>query len=408
MKGHGFASRGTTILPVSSVIELRAVGKRYSKLEEQPTLLRSLVPLKGEVRHDLWALRGIDLQVAQGETIGVLGQNGAGKTTLLRLLAGVTRPTQGRVRVHGRIGPLISLGVGFHLEMSGRENVMVNGMLLGLTEKEVLDRFDQIVEFAELEDFIDTPVKFYSSGMYMRLGFAVIAHIEPTILLVDEVLAVGDASFQQKCFARLHALREQGATIMMVSHSAPMVREVCERAIVMKQGRIEYEGDIEDAISVHQQNVISAPMAEGGSAVEVVAFHFGGGHDEWLYAARDEPVELNLRLRFNQPVEDPVITVAAVTDAGLLAGFDTTPPRKSWRTFRPGEEADVRITLPARLGGGTYRLRVGVKERDGHERLARSDDLILKVAGRDGSSGLVDVHAKIELVDTRPAKLEQT
>jgi lipopolysaccharide transport system ATP-binding protein len=392
---------------MSAVIELRGAGKLYTKLEQQPTLLRSLLPIKGEARHELWALRNMDLKVAQGETVGILGKNGAGKTTLLRLLAGVTRPTVGRVRVEGRIGPLISLGVGFHNEMSGRENVLVNGMLLGLDAKQVLARFDQIVEFAELEKFIDTPVKFYSSGMFMRLGFAVMAHIDPTILLVDEVLAVGDASFQQKCFARLRALREQGATIMMVSHSPYMVRQLCERAVVMRQGRIEYDGDIEQAIALHQGRAANGLQPEGETPVEFVACRFGDEDGEWRHAARDELVELNLRLRFHRRVEDPVIAVGAITEMGLFAGFDSTPQGGSWRTFEPGEEANVHITFPVQLGGGTYRLVVDLKDGLGGERLARSDDLILKVREREGSSGLVDVCAQIDVSERRPAELEQ-
>jgi ABC-type polysaccharide/polyol phosphate transport system ATPase subunit len=391
---------------MSAVIELRGVGKLYRKLDQQPTLIRSLVPIKGEVRQDLWALRGINLEVAPGETLGILGENGAGKTTLLRLLAGVTRPTTGRVRVEGRIGPLISLGVGFHNEMSGRENVLVNGMLLGLDAKQVLARFDQIVEFAELEQFIDTPVKFYSSGMFMRLGFAVMAHIDPTILLVDEVLAVGDARFQQKCFARLRTLREQGATIVMVSHSMYMVRQLCERAVVMKQGRIEHDGDIEEAIAQHQDRSVSLEQASEAPA-EFIDCRFREGSPTWRYAQPDEQVELDLRVRFHQRVEDPVLTVGAITDGGLFAGFVSTPQGSSWRTFEPGEEADIHVAFPARLGGSAYRLIVDLKDAVGHERLARSDDLILKVAPRDGSSGLADVCAEIEVGESRPVELEE-
>ena len=384
---------------MSAVIELHGAGKLYKKLEQQPTLIRSLLPMKGESREELWALRDVDLEVARGEAIGVLGHNGAGKTTLLRLLAGVTRPTVGRVRVQGRIGPLISLGVGFHQDMSGRENVLVNGMLLGLDAKQVFARFDQIVEFAELEKFIETPVKFYSSGMFMRLGFAVMAHIDPTVLLVDEVLAVGDARFQQKCFARLRALREQGATIVMVSHSTYMVRQLCERAVVMRRGRIEYDGDVDDAIALHQRSAASGQEDEAGAPVEFVASGFEDGDADWRYAEPDEVVELNLRLRFHRRVKDPVITVGAITDMGLFGGFDTTPPGTSWRTFEPGEEASVRITIPVRLGGGTYRLVVDVKDGVGDQRLARSDDLMLKVTEGGGSTGLVDVRAQIELAD---------
>ena len=386
------------------VIELQGVGKRYRKLDQRPTLVGSLI--RRDARHELWALRDVDLEIEQGETVGVLGPNGAGKTTLLRLLAGVTRPTVGRVRVEGRIGPLISLGVGFHNEMSGRENVLANGMLLGLSAKEVRARFDDIVEFAEMERFIDTPVKFYSSGMFMRLGFAVMAHIDPTILLVDEVLAVGDARFQRKCFGRLDALREQGATIVMVSHSTYMIRQVCERAVVMRQGEIEYDGDVEGAISLHRRASTHA-MQTHGPGVEFIGCRFSGAQPEWRHASHDEVVELDVQLRFQRRVEDPVIAVGATTHIGLFAGFDTTPEGNSWRTFHPGEEANVRIAFPVRFGGGTYRIIVEVKDGATGETLARSDEVFLTVSEREGSSGLADVCAEIELSDTRAAELKR-
>jgi ABC-2 type transport system ATP-binding protein len=389
-------------------IELRRVGKRYQKLEQQPTLLRTLLPFRREAGRELWALRDIDLEVAQGEIIGVLGQNGAGKTTMLRLLAGVTRPTTGRIRVHGRIGPLIGLGVGFHDEMSGRENVLVNGMLLGLTSKEVHARFDLIVEFAELEKFIDTPVKFYSSGMYMRLGFAVIAHTDPTILLVDEILAVGDLRFQVKCLDRLRTLRQKGATVMMVSHSTYMVRQLCERAVVIKEGKLAYDGEIEPAITLHQRLAAGALHLGDNAPVEFTDCCFVDGARDWRHVAYDELVELRAQLMFHQRVEDPVITVSVITNIGLLAGFNTTPGGRSWRTFDRGREATVRVTFLARLGGGTYRLIVELKDGASDESLARSDDLILTVAEREGSSGVADVCAQIELSERYAPELKQT
>jgi ABC-type polysaccharide/polyol phosphate transport system ATPase subunit len=387
------------------VIEIRGAGKRYHKLEEHRTLLRALMPIAGERRHEFWALRDIDAEVGPAETLGVLGQNGAGKTTLLRLLAGVTSPTTGSVRVEGRIGPLISLGVGFHNEMSGRENVLVNGMLLGLTAKQVAARFDQIVAFAELEDFIDTPVKFYSSGMFMRLGFAVMAHTDPTILLVDEVLAVGDARFQLKCFDRLRALRDQGAAVVMVSHSMHMIRQICDRAIVLRHGRLVFAGDIEGAIDVHERSVIAGSMKHSGGAVDIVERGFVGHAQDHYRAAYDEPIHLRVRLRFNQAVADPVLTVGAITSTGMFAGFDTTLVGDSWRTFHAGEEATVEITFPARFGPGSYRLVVDVKNRTGAQRLARSDDLLLVLPERSAVTGITDVRAHIEVGDLTPQAL---
>ena len=230
-------------------IVVDSVGKRYTKLEEQAVLLRSILPFARPKKSDFWALRDVSFRVGEGETVGVLGRNGAGKTTLLRLLAGVTRPTEGHVTVRGPIAPLISVGVGFQREMSGRENVFLNGMLLGLTYEEVSERFDDIVAFAELHDFIDTPVKFYSSGMFMRLGFAVAIHIHPRTLLVDEVLAVGDGAFQAKCLRRMQELRDGGTTVVLVSHALHAIRHLCPRALLIIGGCLEYDGETPEALA---------------------------------------------------------------------------------------------------------------------------------------------------------------
>jgi ABC-type polysaccharide/polyol phosphate transport system ATPase subunit len=375
---------------------LRGVGKRYQKLEEQAMLLRSVLPFTRPVRHELWALRDLDLTVEAGEIVGVLGHNGAGKTTLLRLLAGVTTPTRGHVRVVGRIAPLISLGVGFHQEMSGRENVLVNGMLLGLTAKQVAERFDEIVEFSEIGEFIDTPVKFYSSGMYMRLGFAVVVHVDPQILLVDEILAVGDAGFQLKCFDRLRTLQQQhGASIVMVSHSMHMIRQLCPRAILIRHGHLEYDGDIEHAIALHESLGDSTRSSTGGAA-EILECRLLGGDGETHRVDYDQPMEVQLRVRFNREVTDPVITVGVLTSGGAFGGFNATPVGQVWRTFAPGEETAVRITFPARLGGGTYNLVVQIKERNGVRPLAQTDAL-MTVTPRDGATGMADVCARVEV-----------
>src|SRR5438309_1146293 len=211
-------------------------------------LLRSLLPFARRTRTPIYALRDIDLAVGRGETLGIIGRNGAGKTTMLRLMAGVTQPSQGVVRTVGRVAPLISIGVGFHQEMSGRENVYVNGMLLGLSAREVEHRFDEIVAFAELEDFIDTPVKFYSAGMFMRLGFSAAVHSDPDLLVVDEVLAVGDMAFQVKCLERMRSLQGGGTSIVMVSHSMGTIRVLCPRVAVMHRGQLVFDGDPDAAV----------------------------------------------------------------------------------------------------------------------------------------------------------------
>jgi ABC-2 type transport system ATP-binding protein len=383
--------------PGAAVIALRAVGKRYVKLEEPAMLLTSVLPFVRARRRELWALRGVELSVQAGETVGVLGHNGAGKTTLLRLLAGVSSPTEGELEVRGRIAPLISLGVGFHPEMSGRENVLVNGMLLGLSAAEVAERFDQIVAFAELEEFIDTPVKFYSSGMFMRLGFAVVVHVQPSVLLVDEILAVGDAGFQLKCLERLRELRGRGAAILVVSHSLHTIRQLCDRALLLDHGRLRYDGEVEQAIGLYESLDDATGGQAAGAAAELLGLHLLGSEGEVRRARYDEPLELVARVRFNETVADPQIAFGAITANGRFGGVSASRAGERWRTFRPGEEAELRIAFRARLGPGIYRLPVEVKTREGARVLARSPGPTLSVEGPESSSGLASVVSRVEL-----------
>src|SRR6186997_63441 len=189
------------------------------------------------------ALSGISLSIPEGCTFGLVGRNGSGKSTALKLVAGITKPTTGTVAVRGRISALIELGAGFHPEISGRENVFINGIMLGLTKREVAQRFDEIVEFAEMENFIDAPVKTYSSGMYMRLGFAVAIHVDPDVLLVDEVLAVGDEGFTHKCLDKFSEFKRRGKTILLVTHSLGLIERFCDEALWLDGGKVEAEGD---------------------------------------------------------------------------------------------------------------------------------------------------------------------
>jgi len=190
-------------------------------------------PNDGASTQTIWALRNITCQVNPGEVVGIIGRNGAGKSTFLKILSRVTEPTTGRVKLFGRVGSLLEVGTGFHAELTGRENILLNGSILGMTRKEILARFDQIVAFAEVERFIDTPVKRYSSGMYLRLAFAVAAHLEPEILIVDEVLAVGDAAFQQRCLGRMREVATEGRTVLFVSHNMAAVSKLCNINIIL-------------------------------------------------------------------------------------------------------------------------------------------------------------------------------
>lgn len=197
---------------------------------------------------EFWALKDISFDIKQGDRVGVIGRNGAGKSTLLKILSRITEPTTGQIRIRGRVSSLLEVGTGFHPELTGRENIFLNGAILGMRKAEIKSKFDEIVAFAEVEKFLDTPVKRYSSGMYVRLAFAVAAHLEPEILIVDEVLAVGDAQFQKKCLGKMEDVGKEGRTILFVSHNMVAVKTLCSRGIVLNKGQVMYQGGVEDAV----------------------------------------------------------------------------------------------------------------------------------------------------------------
>ena len=225
-------------------IEFRDVSKRFSLTEGRT--LREFVPLLFRGRafsEPFYALRNVTFNIAKGQTVGIIGRNGSGKSTALKLIAGVMAPSEGDIFVRGRVSPLIELGAGFHPDLTGRENVFLNASILGMSTQEIKGEFQAIVDYAELWDFIDTPVKRYSSGMYMRLGFAVAIHSSPEILLIDEVLSVGDAHFQEKCMAKMHEFQARGTTIVFVSHGLDAVKRFCDRVILLDGGRLIDDGD---------------------------------------------------------------------------------------------------------------------------------------------------------------------
>lgn len=198
---------------------------------------------------DFWALRDVDLTVQEGEVVGLIGRNGAGKSTLLKILSRITKPTSGRARIHGRVGSLLEVGTGFHPELTGRENIFLNGTMLGMSTREIARKLEQIIDFSEIEQFIDTPVKRYSSGMYVRLAFAVAAHLEPEVLIVDEVLAVGDSVFQKKCIGKMQDVGTAGRTVLFVSHNMGAVKQLCTRAILLEQGQVAGEGNVNEVVN---------------------------------------------------------------------------------------------------------------------------------------------------------------
>jgi ABC-type polysaccharide/polyol phosphate transport system ATPase subunit len=231
------------------------VVQRFRVIHERPDTLREAFAHLFRNRtsyYNFEALKGISFTIGDGEVVGIVGRNGSGKSTILKIMAGVYRPTSGLVKVSGKVAALIELGAGFHAELTGRENILINGLLLGLSKHGIREREKQIVDFAELSEFIDSPVKQYSSGMYMRLAFAIATAVDPDILLIDEILAVGDATFQQKCIARIDDFRRRGKTIVFVSHSAATIRTICNRAILIHDGKIAEDGPADQVLSTYE------------------------------------------------------------------------------------------------------------------------------------------------------------
>lgn len=245
------------------IIRLENVTQRFRVIQERPDTVRELfskIFQKNTSYHDFEALKNISLEVPAGQTLGIIGRNGSGKSTLLKLIAGVYRPSKGKVTISGSIAPLIELGAGFHHELTGRENILLNGLLMGYSKREMLERQQSIIEFADIGDFIDAPVKQYSSGMYMRLAFAVATEVDPQILLVDEILAVGDAGFQEKCFERLRRFRASGKTILLVTHTMSDVQEHCERVLLLEHGSLIADGRPEEIVPMYK-NLVSLEHA---------------------------------------------------------------------------------------------------------------------------------------------------
>lgn len=238
----------------------RLFRRNSAPLSPDSSLLKpntlNLTPDSSQSSDTFWALKDVSFEVQQGEVIGIIGRNGAGKSTLLKILSRITEPTEGEIRIRGRVASLLEVGTGFHPELTGRENIYLNGAILGMTKAEIKRKFDEIVAFAEIEKFLDTPVKRYSSGMYVRLAFAVAAHLEPEILVVDEVLAVGDAQFQKKCLGKMGEVSKEGRTVLFVSHNMAAVSALCQRGIELNQGSISFEGNVQEAISHYaSQNI---------------------------------------------------------------------------------------------------------------------------------------------------------
>src|SRR2546421_234029 len=244
-----------------------AIQKRALLRDHLSRALKSPLSVFGRPKDEtFWALKDVGLEVREGEVLGIIGRNGAGKTTLLKILSRITRPTTGWAEIYGRVGSLLEVGTGFHPELTGRENTFLSGAILGMSKAEIARKFDEIVAFAELEKFIDTPVKHYSSGMYVRLAFAVAAHLEPEILLVDEVLAVGDINFQKKCLGRMGDVARAGRTVVLVSHQLNQIRRLCQRVLWIDDGRVRQGGPTHEVVSAYESAMSRSLSAAAGDS----------------------------------------------------------------------------------------------------------------------------------------------
>ena len=358
------------------VSHVRKVYRRYGRRKSFGTLKSAL--LSGRLLSDLRpdevheALRGVSFEVAAGRTFGIIGRNGSGKSTMLKLIAGIGKPTSGTVKVQGRVSALIELGAGFHPEISGRENVFINGMMLGLSKRAITERFDEIVAFAELEEFIDEPVKTYSSGMYMRLGFAVAINVDPDVLLIDEVLAVGDQSFTNKCLNKFDEFRRRGQTILIVTHSLDMVTRFCEEALWLDAGRIRARGTPAEVIDAYLGDVAHtenetherAPRLETG--VEIVDVELSGAaRRPTTMFASGEAVEMRVTLSASRSLEDAVVGFAMFNTDGICCGGANT----LMDGVRPGLPVGTSVVTcridRLDLADGSYSLDVSVTRPDG-------------------------------------------
>ena len=381
-----------------NAIEIDNVTKLYKKFahKRQFQTLKSAL-LRGNFfqainpREAYAALRDVNCTVPQGRMFGIIGSNGSGKSTLLKLIAGISKPTYGKITTHGKISALIELGAGFHPEISGRENIFINGIMLGLSRKSISDKFDEIVRFAELEDFIDQPVKTYSSGMFMRLGFAVAVNVDPDILLVDEVLAVGDEGFAHKCLDKINDFRRRNKTIVLVTHSMSMVKELCDSAMWLKKGEVMKIGDprmvcgayLMDVESKEEKDLqaeyqkIAEDMASGRQNETVQQSRWGGGeiqitkvqlldeHDQEKHVfATGDRMQIKMYVRVRKTVEDFVFGIGIFNTEGICC-YGTNTNIEELQSIECKGSGEVTFSIDhLNLVEGTYFLDVAAHRKD--------------------------------------------
>jgi ABC-2 type transport system ATP-binding protein len=354
---------------MGAAIEVLDVSKRFRVYREKPTSLKQRVLSRRTRAEDFWALRDVRFEVPVGSTLALIGQNGSGKSTMLKVIAGILRPTQGVVRARGRIAGLLELGAGFHPELTGRENVYLNAAFLGLSRAETDRAYDEIVAFAELEDFMDTAVKFYSSGMLVRLGFSCAVHVEPEIILIDEVIAVGDEAFQARCLDRVRTFQREGRSIVLVTHTLDLVRQLCDQAVMLDHGLVHAIGSPDDVVRAMRLRILHHDLEfareEGSKEVEILGVRLLVGDRELDGPLRaGETLTIEVTVRAETPVDDPVVSFALHDGTNAFVFGDDTARLGVALGAVQGSRVLRFDVGPIPVTGGKYWLTLGVHSRD--------------------------------------------
>jgi ABC-type polysaccharide/polyol phosphate transport system ATPase subunit len=368
-------------------VRAEAASRRFLVYPQPQVTLKEAVLRRRHLRRtEIWAVRDVSFEIEPGEAVGVIGRNGSGKTTLLRLIAGIFRPSSGRLEAGGDVASLLELGAGFHPDFTGRENVYMNGAIHGLKRKYVDSKMDEIVSFAELEEFIDVPVRTYSAGMYMRLGFSVAAHLDPDILLLDEVFAVGDEAFQRKCMGKILDLKARGRTLLFVSHSAPAVERLCERAILLRDGHVLADGPARDSITEYQRLLAAeerpvergAGLREWGTGearITEVQLEDAEGNDRRQFLS-GQALVVRLKIRVDKQIPAPRVTVEFRDANGSLLGVNETEADGLGWDGAPGV-TELAFTCPRLpLADGRFQVSVALSRLDSTLQFHRLDPAI--------------------------------
>lgn len=435
--------KGTGVAGVESngaAIEVSSVWKRFRLYHEKAHSFKAMLLRSQKTTYEeFWALKGVSFQVNKGLTFGIIGENGSGKSTMLKLLSHILKADKGQISVSGKVSGLLELGTGFHPELTGKENIYLNGSILGMSKKEISERFDRIVAFAELDKFIDTPVKGYSSGMYMRLGFAVAINVNPDILLIDEVLAVGDAAFQRKCFRQIDNFQKKGKTIVFVSHDLETVKRVCDIVMLLDEGKIIKIGKPNEVVNAYYEMLTmkkkdfskdtskdrnkNVRNEDHDSGIEELAGFEGFEVSEYRYGHGDaeiadfemigkdskqattvnsgENCKIQARIVFHKNIENPVVGMTIKNPSGVeVYGTNTWFAGKIIGPQKAGSEVLVEFTQDMHLGAGAYLISLGIVDLNGNNIKPldrRIDVLLFEIKKEEPSLGFADLRSEVRV-----------